>query len=156
MNSVEVTIEGVESPPWLNTAAQFCVIVLDALRIDGWEVSLLLCDDSFIHELNRQYRGKDEPTDVLSFAAYADNQEKGFSSPTDYATITAGDVVVSLDTLKRNSQEFGVSENEELKRLLIHGILHLTGMDHASNSPNEEMLRIQEELMKQMAGETIF
>ena len=156
MNSVEVTVEGIEAPAWLNTAAQFCAKVLDELKIDGWEVSLLLCDDGFIQELNRQYRGKNEPTDVLSFAAYADNLEKGFSSPTDYATITAGDVVVSLETLKRNSQEFNVSENEELKRLLIHGILHLTGMDHASNSPDEEMLRRQEELMKQMAGETIF
>ena len=156
MNQVEVTVEGIDAPEWLNTAAQFCQKVLQKLTIDGWEVSLLFCDDNFIQELNRQYRGKDEPTDVLSFAAYADNEEKGFSSPSDYATITAGDVVVSIDTLKRSSQEFNVSENEELKRLLIHGILHLNGMDHASNSPNEEMLRIQEELMKQMAGETIF
>ena len=156
MNTVDVTIEGIEAPEWLSTAARFCEKILAELKIDGWEVSLLFCDDSFMQELNRQYRGKDEPTDVLSFAAFADNEEKGFSSPSDYATITAGDVVVSLDTLKRHAQEFSVSENEELKRLLIHGILHLTGMDHASNSPEEEMLRTQEELMKQMAGETIF
>ncbi len=156
MNTVEVSVEGIEAPEWLNTAARFCEKVLEKLNIDGWEVSLLFCDDGFIHELNRQYRGKDEPTDVLSFAAYADNEEKGFSSPADYATITAGDVVISIDTLKKHSLEFAVSEHEELKRLLIHGILHLTGMDHASNSPDEKMLRTQEELMKQMAGETIF
>ena len=156
MNTVEVTIEGIEAPEWLSAAARFCEKVLAELKIDGWEVSLLFCDDSFIHQLNRQYRGKDEPTDVLSFAAFADSEEKGFSSPSDYATITAGDVVISLDTLKRHAHEFSVSENEELKRLLIHGILHLTGMDHASNAPEEEMLRTQEELMKQMAGETIF
>lgn len=156
MNTVEITVEGIEAPRWLSAASGFCEKVLAALNIDGWEVSLLFCDDGFIHELNRHYRGKDEATDVLSFAAYADNEEKGFSTPADYATITAGDIVISIDTLKRHSLEFGVSEHEELKRLLIHGILHLTGMDHASNSPEEKMLRTQEELMKQMAGETIF
>ncbi len=156
MNSVEVTVEGIEPPNWLNAAAEFCKKVLTELSIDGWEVSLLFCDDSFMQKLNRQYRDKDEPTDVLSFAAYADSKEKGFSSPEDYDTITAGDIVISVDTLKRQAREFSVSEGNELKRLLIHGILHLTGMDHKTNDPKEKMLQKQEQIMEHMAGETIF
>lgn len=155
MNSVEVRFEEIGLPEWSDSVVRFCKKVLTKIDIDGWEVSLLFCNDAFMQELNRHYRGKDEPTDVLSFAEYADMQEKGFSSPEDYATITAGDIVISLETLKRHSREFFVTEDEELKRLLIHGILHLTGMDHLSNSPEEEMLQKQEELMKQTAGETI-
>ncbi|SRR6056297_311971 len=155
MNSVEVRFEEIDPPEWRDSVVRFCKKVLTMIDIDGWEVSLLFCNDVFMQELNRQYRGKDEPTDVLSFAVYADMQEKGFGSPRDYDTITAGDIVISLETLKRHSREFSVTEDEELKRLLIHGILHLTGMDHLSNSQEEEMLQKQEELMKQTAGETI-
>jgi len=156
MNRVEVSIEGIEPPVWLDKAAAFGKLILEKLDIHGWELSLLFCDDAFIRSLNRQYRNKDEATDVLSFAAFMDEQEKGFSTSADHATITAGDIVISLDTLQRHSQEFSVPQNEELKRLLIHGILHLAGMDHDSNSPEEKMLQKQEELMKQMTGETIF
>ncbi|MCF7913904.1 MAG: rRNA maturation RNase YbeY [Spirochaetaceae bacterium] len=156
MNRVEVSTKGIEPPVWLDKAAAFCKRILEKLDIHGWEVSLLFCDDTFIQSLNRQYRNKDEATDVLSFAAFMDEQEKGFSTLADHATITAGDIVISLDTLQRHAQEFSVAESEELKRLLIHGILHLAGMDHATNSPEEEMLQKQEELMKQMTGETIF
>ncbi|MDZ7793286.1 MAG: rRNA maturation RNase YbeY [Spirochaetia bacterium] len=156
MNRVEVSIEGIDPPDWQDKASEFCKMILKKLDIHGWEVSLLFCDDNFIQSLNLQYRNKDEATDVLSFAAFADEQEKGFSDLADHATITAGDIVISLDTLQRHSQEFSVAQNEELKRLLIHGILHLAGMDHATNSPEEKMLQKQEELMKQMTGETIF
>ncbi|MFO7731207.1 MAG: rRNA maturation RNase YbeY [Spirochaetia bacterium] len=156
MNRIEISTEAIEPPDWLDKAAEFCKLVLEKLDIRGWEVSLLFCDDNFMQSLNRQYRNKDEATDVLSFAAFADEQEKGFGTLADRATITAGDIVISLDTLQRHAQEFSIPESEELKRLLIHGILHLAGMNHATNSPEESMLQKQETLMKQMTGETIF
>ena len=108
---------------------------------------MLFCDDNFIRDLNREYRGIDNPTDVLSF-------ESGDFYPGEDGKewFNAGDIVISVDTLKENSKEFLVDENEELKRLLVHGLLHLSGMDHKDNSPEQEMLVFQEELLKEFTG----
>ena len=67
------------------------------------------------------------------------------------AWFSAGDIVISIDTLQRNSETFEVPVDEELKRLLIHGILHLDGYDHADNSPEQEMLQFQEKILAQFA-----
>ncbi|MBI3248070.1 MAG: rRNA maturation RNase YbeY [Deltaproteobacteria bacterium] len=83
------------------------------------ELSLALVTDSEIHRLNRQYRGKDKPTDVLSFPL-ADAVQ-----PT-----LLGDVVISVETATRQAQRRRHSLPEELQTLLIHGILHLLGYDH--------------------------
>jgi len=66
----------------------------------------------------------------------------------------AGDIVISIDTLFRNADEFNVAVDEELKRLLIHGILHLSGMDHSDNSPEQEMLKLQESILTDLLKET--
>jgi len=113
---------------------------------DGWDLSLLVCDDAFIVNLNEQYRNKEGPTDVLSF-----EQGERYETP-DGMRFLAGDIVISLDALARNAQDFSVSVDEELRRLVIHGILHLSGMDHASNDPSEPMLLRQESLLAQLAG----
>jgi probable rRNA maturation factor len=65
------------------------------------------------------------------------------------------DIVISLDTLKENARRFNVSEDEELRRLLIHGILHLDGMDHKTNEETEPMLLLQEEIITEFAEERI-
>ena len=122
------------------------------IRRAPWDFSILLCDDALIRALNRQYRGIDGPTDVLSFeigGEYADEDGAG------KAFFCAGEIVISIDRLAFNSAEFGVSKNEELKRLVIHGILHLNGMDHADNSPEQEMLQIQESILKTLEGVTL-
>jgi probable rRNA maturation factor len=67
----------------------------------------------------------------------------------------AGDIVISIKNLQENSKYFKVSEDEELRRLLVHGILHLAGEDHESNSPEEAMLRRQEEILARLGGESI-
>ena len=64
------------------------------------------------------------------------------------ARYVAGDIVISVDTLKKNANYFSVSENEELKRLIIHSILHLSGMDHSDNSKDQPMLVLQEDILK--------
>ena len=116
-----------------------------------WAFSVLLCDDALIHSLNKQYRGIDAPTDVLSFEIgdeYVDERA-------GKAFFCAGEIVISIDRLAFNSDEFNVSKNEELKRLVIHGILHLNGMDHIDNSPEQEMLQIQESILKTLEGATL-
>jgi probable rRNA maturation factor len=83
------------------------------------ELSLALVTDPEIHTLNRQYRGKDKPTDVLSFLLADELQP-----------FLLGDVVISVETAARQAQQRGHSLREELQTLLIHGILHLLGYDH--------------------------
>ncbi len=112
-----------------------------------WDFSIVLCGDGFIHALNRQFRNIDAPTDVLSFeigGEYEENPIKTF--------FCAGEIIVSLDHLVFNSDEFNVSKNEELKRLVIHGILHLNGMDHSGSSLGQKMLKIQESILKTLDG----
>ncbi|MFI5369096.1 MAG: rRNA maturation RNase YbeY, partial [Spirochaetia bacterium] len=108
-----------------------------------WEISLLLCGDARITTLNGRYRGRNRPTDVLSFP----RDEDGSGT-------VAGDIAISLDTLRRNAAAFGVSEEEELKRLTLHGILHLAGMDHGRGK-GRKMLALQQKLMGQLKTECI-
>ena len=89
------------------------------------------------------------PTDVLSFNAGSTYQdEEGVE------WFSAGDIVISVDTLAKNAVEFEVSQDQELKRLLIHGVLHLSGMDHSDNSPEQPMLQFQEIVLQDFIAES--
>ena len=134
--------EGVEAPLWLSKIEPVIQDVLKSLNVSFWEVSVLFCKDDFIQKLNKEYRSMDNPTDVLSF----ESGEK-YTDEEGTEWFTAGDIVISLDSLKKNCSDFEVSEDEELKRLLIHGILHLAGYDHSDNSPEQEMLKLQERIL---------
>ncbi len=150
MNDVEISLEGVEEKPWIEEVSAFALAALERLGKDNWDLSLLFCDDAFIQGLNRQYRDKDEPTDVLSF-----EQGDVYRGPDGKERVLAGDIVISLGGLARNVEEFRVPEAEELRRLVLHGILHLSGMDHEDNDPSRPMLALQEEILSSMrkAGE---
>ena len=134
--------EGVEAPLWLSKIEPFIQDVLKSLNVSFWEVYVLFCKDDFIQKLNKEYRSMDNPTDVLSF----ESGEK-YTDEEGTEWFTAGDIVISFDSLKKNCSDFEVSEDEELKRLLIHGILHLAGYDHSDNSPEQEMLKLQERIL---------
>ena len=97
--------------------------------------------------MNKNYREIDSATDILSFEngeSYTDEEGEWLS---------AGDIAISLDTLPKNADYFKVSKNEELKRLLIHGVLHLNGYDHGEahiepgSVPTDEMLVLQEKTL---------
>jgi probable rRNA maturation factor len=141
MNRVDVSAEGTPLPEWAEAAATFTVAACAALSCENWDVSVLFCSDSFIRGLNRRFRRKDEPTDVLSFPLGETFIEDGESR------FAGGDIVISLETLRSNCAIFGAGEDEELRRLLLHGLLHLKGFDHATNAPDEEMLVLQESLL---------
>ena len=125
--------------------------VLNELNLKNWDISLLFCNDAFIQNLNKQYRDIDSPTDVLSF-----EQGDEYFDDAGETRFMAGDIVISLDSLRFNAEEFNVEINEELKRLIVHGILHLNGMDHSDNSPEQEMLKFQEELLMQYKNMEIY
>ena len=137
--SVEVIADGIPAPQWRARAARFCARFLTEAGYGEWEIAVMLCGDERIAELNRRYRGRDAPTDVLSFP----REERSAGGR------VTGDIAVSLPALCRNAASFGVSEDEELKRLLVHGILHLAGMDHG-HGRGGSMLALQEELLERM------
>ena len=97
-----------------------------------------------IRELNIAYRGLDEATDILSFSS-------GESFPSDEDD-SLGDLVISLESMRKIAN-FKVSEDEELTRLLVHGILHLLDWDHAANEDDEPMIKRQEEIVKSILKE---
>jgi probable rRNA maturation factor len=89
----------------------------------GGEVHVLLADDATLRRLNRQFRGKDKPTDVLSFPAAA-------RSAFDGEKELAGDLAISLETAARQAKKFGHTLSDEVRVLMLHGLLHLAGYDH--------------------------
>lgn len=99
------------------------------------ELSLLLTTDQAIQVLNKNYRNKDKPTDVLSFPLL-EGEGSEFS-------ISLGDLVISLETCKRQAIELELSDKERFLQLLVHGLLHLLGYDH-ENVPESERIRMEE------------
>ncbi len=149
MNRIAIDCRDIPEPDWLGRAADFADRAIAAAGLDRWVLSILFCDDEFIRTLNRDYRGKDEPTDVLSFEMGETMADEGV----EYRI--AGDIVISLPALARNAADFSVGTDEELKRLILHGILHLSGLDHADNDPAQPMLADQERILAGLAGERI-
>ena len=105
------------------------------------ELSLVFVNDREMHILNREYRGKDRPTDVLSFPMLEGQGREAASS--------LGDIVISLDTAKRQARQYRHSLDAEVSRLLVHGILHLLGFDHerVSRARRVEMQRMEDKVI---------
>ena len=100
-------------------------ILSSALGSSDLSVSILLTDDAEIKRLNREYRKKDKATDVLSFPTLPTT---GRANPMFGQCL--GDLVISIQTARRQAKEYGQSLESELRRLLVHGYLHLHGFDH--------------------------
>ena len=136
MNQVDCRSENtdVDCSPFIQAANQ----ALTALGLSDVELSILLCDDAFIHPLNRDYRGKDKPTDVLSFAM----REEG--DPNDPVL---GDVIISVERAQEQAQERGHEAGAEFALLLVHGILHLLGYDHEDDEEAQVMEAKEKEIL---------
>lgn len=106
--------------------------MLQALGLEQAELSIVLCEDSAIRELNRSYRRKDRPTDVLAFAMR--EGEGGHVHPE-----VLGDVVISLETARRQADRGGRTIALEVTVLLAHGLLHLLGFDHRTDAEERRM-----------------
>ena len=136
-NSVILSWIETKEEDWHERTIPFIEEVLRFLKIKDYTLSLVLSDDNFIQSLNKQYRNKDNPTDILSFS-----HDKN-----------SGDLILCLAGWLRNCNDFSVDKNEELKRLLVHGILHLQGWDHSEENPAGEMMDYQEEILKKIKGD---
>lgn len=111
----------------------------------GAELSVALIGDDEMRQLNLDYRGIDEPTDVLAFS-----QTEGEFC--DVAPDVMGDVVVSVDTASRQAKEAGHALDQELDSLIIHGVLHLLGYDHEKGAVEERKMRKMEKKILSALG----
>jgi probable rRNA maturation factor len=121
---VKKRVRGVESKLLSKIAHR----ALEVLGLNNAELSIVLVSDAQIKRLNKLYRNKDKPTDVLSFPIGEKVED----------WLILGDIVISVDTARRQAQELGHSLEEELKRLLVHGLVHLLGYDHELGGEEEK------------------
>jgi len=115
----------------------FCAGTLDALGAEACEVSVVLVGDRTMRDLNRRFRGRDCTTDVLSFE-YGGRGESGMPLP--------GEIVISPATALRQALRWRSTHDRELRRLLVHGMLHLLGYDHTVD--RGEHLAVQRRLLR--------
>lgn len=118
------------------------VVILDEYNSEkDIYLSLLLTDNATIQTVNRDYRNKDKPTDVISFA-YLEVEEV-IDAPVE----TLGDIVISLERVEEQAEEYGHSFQRELFYVLTHGILHLLGYDHLDEEDKKKMRAKEEEIL---------
>lgn len=115
-------------------------------KIFSKEISIdfVFCNDEFIHEINKKYRGFDNPTDIISFALFCDD-----TNHIVLDEINLGEIIISVDTAKKQAKENNHSLETEIYYLITHGILHLLGFDHKTQEEYNFMVDIQNKVMKE-------
>jgi probable rRNA maturation factor len=111
----------------------------------GAEACIVLADDALLRSLNRDYRGKDAPTNVLSFPFQ--QLPTGDGSDGGGWRRNLGDVVLAAETVLREAAEQGIAPVHHLQHLVVHGLLHLLGFDHATDASADEMERLEAEIL---------
>lgn len=100
---------------------------------------ILYCDSKKTHEINREYRNKDYPADIITFAIFADSEEKFIFD----GEINLGEVMIALDKVIEEADKKGVTKEHELAFLISHGILHLLGFDHQTEEDYNFIIDLQ-------------
>lgn len=143
---VDITYINTEKLQSMDDIEGYCLSVLKMLDVTNGQLSIIICDDQEIRRLNNMYRSKDTPTDVLAFGQLYDGDPVPGEEANDKSGKCLGDIVISAETCLRNARRFHVPFQEEMERLLVHGILHLLGMDH--DERDSSMIRKQEQLLR--------
>lgn len=149
---MKIYIEYSNEQDKLNPPEDFEKLVEDCARAaleeekieDDAEVSVTLVDNSRIRELNKEFREIDRETDVLSFPL---GDENGFEVDPDTDAILLGDIVISLEKAKSQSEEYGHSFRREVAFLVTHSLFHLLGYDHMTPEEETEMFAKQEKVL---------
>ena len=115
--------------------------------VENGEVSITLTNNEYIHELNREYRHIDRPTDVLSFALN-ESEEPAIENGPDINVL--GDLVISVERAEEQAADYGHSVRREIAFLTVHGMLHLLGYDHMEETDRMEMEQEQRYVMDQL------
>src|SRR5277367_4365602 len=136
MITIEPTTSNLEESLSRSGLTSFLNRARAAVGLPG-EVEVLISDDTTLRRLNRSFRGKNKPTDVLSFP-----------TPAEIADHHAGDLAISLETAARQAATYGHSLQDEVRILLLHGLLHLSGEDHETD--NGEMAKRESSLRREL------
>jgi probable rRNA maturation factor len=157
---------GEREEKWMDVLERLLRIAGEKEEVTDGTVTLTLTDDEGIRELNRQYRGLDKPTDVLSFSLiegeepdikYNDEYEASEDGSEEWKdeekagnpfSDLLGDIVISVPRAQAQAEEYGHSFERELGFLFVHGFLHLLGYDHGDEEQEREMFAKQEEVLK--------
>ncbi len=118
-------------------------IAIKKLKLKDVEFNIILVDNDYIHKINKEYRGIDRETDVISFALEDDE-----TFP-EMETKILGDIYISIDKAKSQAEEYGHSFKRELCFLAVHGFLHINGYDHMNPEDEKVMFGLQEEILNE-------
>ena len=118
---------------------------LEVENVDNLEFNVIIINNEEIHKINKEYRGIDRPTDVISFAL---EDYKDIKYENDYRVL--GDIYISIDKVKEQAKEYGHSEKRELSFLTCHGLLHLLGYDHMEKEEEKVMFGKQEKILEEL------
>ncbi len=118
--------------------------VLDRIGQENATLTITFIRDQAMRRLNREYRGIDRPTDVLSFAYHESDEGADFGTELNHL----GDVVISVETADRYARELGLTFDRQIGHLIIHGTLHLAGYDHEKD--DGEMSRLERKLRREL------
>lgn len=110
----------------------------------NYVTDVTIVDNNAIHEINREYRGIDRPTDVISFAYLDDENEKELCGSN---STPLGTIIISFEKAEEQANNYGHSINREMSFLFVHGILHLLGYDHQTKDEETKMFALQEEIL---------
>ena len=142
MNKIELFNQTEEEINELDTVLKVLDSAMKKENLDKCVFNLIIVDNSYIHELNKNYRGIDRETDVITFAL---EDEDSLVLPTDERVL--GDIYISIDKARSQAEEYGHSLLRELSFLAVHGFHHLLGYDHMTEEDEKVMFSKQEEVL---------
>ena len=141
MNEFELVKKVNEEIKELDEVKKFVNFALDYLKLENVVFNIIIIDNEEIHEINKEYRGIDRPTDVISFALEDDDTFIQMDQR------ILGDIYISIDKAREQANEYGHALLRELCFLTIHGILHLLGYDHMEPEDEKVMFELQERIL---------
>ncbi len=144
MNEVSIYNNTSEEFPYEDIIEKVVNKALEKEKIKKASCSIIIVDNDYIHKLNKEYRGINRPTDVISFAL---EDDKTMVIPDEIRLL--GDIYISIDKAKEQAKEYGHSLERELCFLAVHGIYHLLGYDHEKEEAAEIMFKKQEEVLEE-------
>ena len=142
MNKIEIFVEVKEEIKELDTVKKVLESALTKEGLDNVSFNLIIVDNNYIHNLNKEYRGIDRETDVITFAL---EDEKDLILPEKIRIL--GDIYISIDKAKSQAKEYNHSLLRELSFLAVHGFYHLLGYDHETKEEEKIMFEKQEEVL---------
>lgn len=133
-----------------NAIKKTILSILKIVNYADFDVGILLTNNAAIRKLNSQYRSKDKPTDILSFSFYPDHNPKKRIKPPPGEEKNLGDLVLSLEYIKKDAEQRKQPFETRLKILLVHGICHLLGYDHETDADWRSMRAKEAYILKKL------